>query len=232
MSTPTTTPLPLPIVRAHLAARYQTELGQLLRDGPETAPDQPAWRCVRADDLRSPADAAASAAVTAAADVPGLGLEVGRRMGDWTPEVHLEPPDRRRRRRRRRPAALALDQGPCRGRWPRTFKDLHHPHHGGIGRRRRPGAEPCQEFKGRFPGRAGRTDTLGGEDHSLPRQGLSLADPGGVALGHAKGGLAIVRQGVEQERHGRIIAQNQASAYGEGMIRPCRAKSCDPAHDR
>jgi hypothetical protein len=53
-----------------------------------------------------------------------------------------------------------------------------------------------------------------------------------MAPGHAKGGLAIVRQGVEQERHGRIIAQNQASAYGNEMIRPRRAKTCDPAHDR
>lgn len=62
MSIPTTTPLPLPIVRAYLAARYQTELGQLLRDGPVAALGQPVWRCVRADDFLTPADAAVSAA--------------------------------------------------------------------------------------------------------------------------------------------------------------------------
>ncbi len=54
-------PSALTTVRAHLAARYQTELGQTLLDGYSAANGAPVWRCVQADDLRSPADASAKA---------------------------------------------------------------------------------------------------------------------------------------------------------------------------
>jgi hypothetical protein len=45
----------LSTVRKHLATRYQGELGQELVDGPECSVGKPAWRLVKAGDLRSPA---------------------------------------------------------------------------------------------------------------------------------------------------------------------------------
>ena len=55
------TPALFSIVRKHLAARYQGELGQELTNGVESSTSKPAWQLVKAADLRSPAIAASDA---------------------------------------------------------------------------------------------------------------------------------------------------------------------------
>jgi hypothetical protein len=50
------TPAPLSTVRDYLATRYRAELGQSLGDGQTASIGAPAWRLVRAVDLRSPAE--------------------------------------------------------------------------------------------------------------------------------------------------------------------------------
>ena len=63
----------LATVQKHLAARYEAELGQELRDGLDSSVGQPAWRLLTAADLRS---SAASASDTQAGILldPELGL--------------------------------------------------------------------------------------------------------------------------------------------------------------
>jgi len=52
----------------------------------------------------------------------------------------------------------------------------------------------------------------GGADaaYGLPRQAFSLPSPQGVAKGRTESSMSINGDGVEQGRHQRIIAENQA----------------------
>jgi len=149
----------------------------------------------------------------ALADMPSLGGENGGGAGGGAPEVDLDPPDRAGRGRRGGPATVSFVKGP--GGWRRAgaVKDLHQPDEGGIRRGGRTGAQSGQEILRSFTCRAGRANPFGAEDHRLTGDAFGLPGAKGMAERRAEGGVPIMGNRIDQGGHGRIIAENQASAY-------------------